>query len=126
MKECVTIDRKEDISYEISVHNKQYSASFLYISPDIFTPEQISKIHGFFDKYKTMSEEESQQYLESLAASFSPDSATASPDDIMLAMNRVASLLNGNVWFKIIRDGIDYQIGLYYDNIRNMPNGEDL
>ena len=126
MKECVAIDQKEDISYEMSVHNKQYGASFSYISPDVFTPEQTSKIHDFVEKYKTMSEDETQQYIESMAASFSPDSASSSPEDIMMAMNRVASLLSGNVWFKIIRDGIDYQIGLYYDNIKNMPNGEDL
>lgn len=126
IKECEAIDQKEDISYEMSVHNKQYGASFSYISPDIFTPEQTAKIHGFFDNYATMSEEETQQYLESMAASFSPDLANASPDDIMLAMNRVASLLSGNVWFKIFREGVDYQIGLYYDNLKNSPNGEDL
>ena len=126
MKECEEIDQKEDISYEMSVHNKKYAASFSYISPDVFTPEQTAKIHEFVEKYKTMSEEETQQYLESMAASFYPDSSNASPDDIMLAMNRVASILSGNVWFRIIREGVDYQIGLYYDNIKNMPNGEDL
>ncbi len=125
MKECKMIDQEEDVSYEMAVRKKQYGASFSYISPDIFTPEQTKQIHEFVENYKTMSEEEVKGYGESMAKTFLSE-ASSSPEDLMAAMNRLASILSGNVWFVIIRDGIDYKIGLYYDNIKNMPNGEDL
>ncbi len=126
MRECEVIDQKEDISYEMTVNKKQYGASFAYISPDIFTPEQTRIIHDFVEKAKTMSEAEMKNLSESLAASFITESEASSPEEILASMNRISSLLSGNVWFKILRDGSDYQIGLYYDNIKNMPNGEDL
>ena len=125
-RECEEIDLKEDVSYEMTVHKKQYSASFAYLSPDIFTPVQAAKIREFVGKYQTMSEEEKEQYIESLDASLFPDSDNSSQDDLMVTFNRLTSILSGSVWFKIFRDGGGYQICLYYDNIRNMPNGEDL
>lgn len=33
---------------------------------------------------------------------------------------------NKKVWFMISRQGTDYYIAMYYDNLWNMPNGEDL
>lgn len=126
IKECEELSESEDISYEMTVHKKQYGAAFAYISPDVFTKEQIEKIHELFDKAKTMSDEEMKDYGESLALAFASDSEASSPEDALAVLNKFMSILTGNVWFTIIQDTGDYQIGLYYDNLKNAPNGEDL
>lgn len=62
------ISEDEDISYEITVHDKRYDAAF-------YPKENITQ---------------------------------------------------GVVWFTIFRYYGEYYIGIYYDNLNNRPNGEDL
>ena len=126
IKDYEELPESEDISYEMTVHKKQYSASFAYISPDVFTKEQTEIIHELFEKAKTMSEEEMKNYGESLALAFASDTEVPKSEDTLAVLNKFLTILNGDVWFTIIQDAGDYQIGLYYDNLKNAPNGEDL
>lgn len=125
-REYDVIPEGEDISYEILVNKKRYGASFVYISPDIFTDEQAEKIHEVIDKAKTMSEDEKKSLSESFALAFASDSGATTPEDALVILNKIKSLVNANVWFTILQDAGDYKIGLYYDNLKNAPNGEDL
>ena len=47
---------------------------------------------------------------------------------MILSTVRMAAIQmsNGSVWFKIFEYYGKYYIGLYYDNLINKPNGEDL
>lgn len=68
LEENEFISEDEDISYEITVHDKRYEA--------IFYPKE--------------------------------------------------NITQGVVWFMIYRSFGEYSIGIFYDNLNNRPNGEDL
>lgn len=120
------IPESEDISYEMTIHNKEYGACFVFISPDVFTKDESDKLHEVFAKLKNMSEEDAKNYGESLALAFASDANVSTPEDALVVMNRFLTILNNNVWFTILQDSGKYQIGLFYDNLKNKPNGEDL
>ena len=65
------IEQKEDISYEMNIHNKVYDASFYQIISDNLTEKNL-------------------------------------------------------VWFRINEFDGEYYISIFYDNLLNMANGEDL
>ncbi len=120
------ISDEEDISYEMDVHNKNYYASFAYISPDIFSKEESELIHKIMEKTRAMNPDETTSLNDALFDSLNSDIDPSSVNKMLEALKRIKSILSGNVWFTIIRNGSDYRIGLYYDNVENMPNGEDL
>ena len=103
------ITEKEDISYEISVNNKRYEASYYYV-PQIDTLAIRQEIQ----------EELTQRYtpedLEELTE----------VDFMKFLFEKLEDILTGSVWFTIHEMYGKYQIGLYYDNLNNRPNGEDL
>ena len=99
---------KENISYEIQIHNKQYEAYFYYISPDIFTSEQIKIIHDNLNILKNPTEE------------IDIDKETIE------VLKKFISSANGKVWLRIQPFGINYLLGIIYDNLENAPYGEDL
>lgn len=70
-----TIPEKEDISYEMNVHNKSYQAAYFQIFSQTDTDEEIT---------------------------------------------------NRTVWFTITEQYGNYKIIMYYDNIYNQANGDDL
>ena len=140
------IPTDEDISYEMSVNDKRYQASYRYINPDIdqnylmremmeavvaATPEDKAEdVKAALESYINSTDEERQEIdvqtselLKSLGeAEWSPESL-----QMMIAvMKKVESLLTGEVWFMIHRTYGRYNIGLYYDNLANRANGEDL
>ena len=43
-----------------------------------------------------------------------------------IVSSKVIQMSNSSVWFKIFEHYGEYYIGLYYDNLLNAPNGEDL
>lgn len=65
------LDEREDISYEMTVHNKRYEASYILATDNERNP-------------------------------------------------------NGMVWFMIVERYGKYYIAMYYDNLKNRPDGEDL
>ena len=104
----------EDIDYEISVHNKRYEVAF-YQKPDIVDSVAfINSTHPYL--IRSLTEEEinnptnTQRRLISSAAELA----------------RSLESLNNIVWFMITRKYGEYRIALYYDNVRNQANGEDL
>ena len=126
IKDLDEIGEKEDIYYQMEINKKHYGASFAYVSPDVFDEEQIKMIHEIAEQVKVMNNDDIQALGESLWASYQYKSPSASTEEILTVMNKLLSIAYGNVWFTLHRDGGDYRIGLYYDNVKNMPNGEDL
>ena len=108
----------EDISYEMSVHSKTYDATFYFNPIYGWTDEDNMKlaesIRAELDaqiesgEYKDPTEEKTTQLLQVMAA------------------QRLIGMLDGQVWFRIVKRYGDYYIAMYYDNLKNRPNGEDL
>lgn len=102
-----TIPNGEDISYEISIKNKRYQAVFyqksmVYDSLDNATDTLLAK--------KKLSEEEGQR-LSSL---------------IVQKIFESTNCFNKQVWFAIRERSGKYYLTLFYDNVYNKANGEDL
>ncbi len=146
------IPADEDISYEISIHNKRYSATFSYFDSDrdpaAFTDEMIEKFSDFYteeqlaalkeysQKSIDLSPEEAEdlrvQMLEELQSMGVGQGVDAEADPIkafqsfLTMLDKLRSLADGEVWFMIHEQYGRYNLGLYYDNLRNRPHGEDL
>ena len=115
------IPEDEDISYEIIVHDKQYSATFIY-NP-LYGNDELR------DKVINEVVEENKLLLEKKG--ITPEEFYSDKDnyDKLISFHlglKVIQMSNGSVWFKIFEYHGEYYIGLYYDNSLNEPNGEDL
>ena len=108
----------EDISYEMTVHSKTYEATF-YFNPiygwtDEDNLKMAANLRAELDaqiesgEYKDPTEEKTTQLLQAMAA------------------QKLIGMLDGQVWFRIVKRYGDYYIAMYYDNLNNRPNGEDL
>lgn len=102
-----TIPDDENISYEITVHNKRYEASFYQM------PDSASMAQSVLSKYPkeqldSLSEEEQKKVIRELA-SYAVEAAS-----------------NKSVWFMIAERLGGYYIAMYYDNEYNQAKGEDL
>lgn len=99
LEEQEPISDREDISYELTVHNKRYDATF-WVKPPIELMTQLGK------ETEGMDEDEAYEHV----------------------FNKLFDALTGQVWFTINEyHGFDrYYISIYYDNLQNRPNGEDL
>ena len=107
------IPHDEDIPYEMTVHNKDYSAGFGFISPDVFSKEEVEKFREKFDSFQAIEEYiDLKEYL--------------NDEDASNVLNMFGSLINSCVSFTILQASGEYLIGLYYDNLKNAPRGEDL
>jgi len=126
LEENEKIPDNEDLSYEMTVKNKKYGAAFMYISPDLFTEEEIDNLHTMREQVEGMSSEEMQVMGQAMADSLQTRTSEISIEDTMKTINKLMSLVSGNVWFTIHEHYGQYQIGIYYDNLKNRPNGEDL
>lgn len=117
----------EDISFEIIAHEKQYQASFSYnpIYNDEETKERLIK--EATEESKRWIEEKKDEkvgnitYGEYYAQDENFQSLVAS-----IAGLNVYKLSNSAVWFTICKNLGKYYIALYYDNLDNQANGEDL
>lgn len=115
--EDLTIPQSEDISYEISIHKKRYEASFYQMPQEKtydtiiedcetyllqrYSPEQIKEI-------KNSTEEQQKAFL-------------------FEVFGCVLDILSKkSVWFMIGDYYGKYYIIMYYDNIYNQANGDDL
>lgn len=109
----------EKISYEMMVHNKSYEAAF------------------FFNPLYEMSEEESDNLADKFAEKVAAEveAGTLSGEKIkeqiealtaQNLMKMIEETMEGQVWFTISEYYGKYYISLYYDNMKNRPNGEDL
>lgn len=146
------IPAEEDISYEITVNNKRYQASFCYFDPErdpvafmsafldkfseFFTEEQVTKLKEFAMRLvdvpvEQMDALQAEMLAEMQMMGYGQDE-NAGPDPekalkFMIAfMDGASSLADGSVWFMIHHHYGRYNIGLYYDNLHNQAHGEDL
>ena len=122
------IPEDEDISYEISVNNKQYSATFIY-NPlygndelrDRLINEAVEESKLSIEKTKDEKTIGGITYGEFYSDKDNYDQLISS-----IVGLKVIQMSNSSVWFKIFEHYGKYYIGLYYDNLLNAPNGEDL
>ena len=122
------IPEDEDIHYEILVHDKEYSATFHY-NP-LYGNDELR------DRLINEAVEESKLFLEEKKDEKNIDGITfgefySDKDnyDKLISFHfglKVIQMSNGSIWFKIFEHYGKYYIGLYYDNLLNAPNGEDL
>ena len=120
------IPEDEDISYEISVNNKQYSAEFIY-NPlygndelrDRLVNEVIEELG--LEKIKDEKTAGGITYGEFYSDKDNYDQLISS-----LVGSKIIQMSNSSVWFTICNHYGEYFIGIYYDNLVNKPNGQDL
>ncbi len=111
-----TLSEDEDISYGMSVENKNYDAMF-YQNPDynnIDTLAMQEKVRSeLLEKYTpeqlSNPTKEIEQELLSMVVKLGMDLITKKP-----------------VWFRICESYGEYYITIFYDNEYNRANGEDL
>ena len=122
------IPEDEDISYEITVHKKQYSAAFLY-NP-IFNDEEA--------KEKVLDEtvKECRQLIEETkndktagditVGEFYSDEENFQQLVLTVASQKILRMSNSSGWFTILEHYGKYYLGIFYDNLNNQANGDDL
>lgn len=146
------IPEEEDLSYEITVKNKRYQASFCYFDSDrdpvaltnalmdklsdFFTEEQLTKLKEYVVKAVEVPEDQREALQAEMMAEMQKmgfgQGENSEPDTekvvrfIGALMDGMRSLADGDVWFMIHERYGRYQIGLYYDNLHNQAHGEDL
>lgn len=109
------IPRDEDISYQISVNNKMYDANY------------VQQTH----ELDTTTLQQDMLYIVEHIDQYLPKSMLAEMDQEMLAKYCVIEAYikqyeKNMVWFRICEFRGEYYLTLYYDNLYNKANGEDL
>lgn len=113
------IPEDEDIHYEILVNKKQYIAEFIY-NP-LYGNDELR------DRLINEAIEESEEVIkDGKNIEFYSDKDNYDQLVSSIAGLKVIQMSNSSVWFKIFEHYGKYYIGLYYDNLLNKPNGEDL
>ena len=139
------IPKTENISYEIKVNSKRYQASFSYFDPDQdkvlfidklcnelskrFPGEQVALIRAALNESLNQSTEDQNASIEDALQEFSKK-LDSNPEEMLLYIANILeswkNIADGDVWFMIHENYGKYNIGLYYDNLHNKANGEDL
>ena len=111
-----TLSDGEDISYEMTVHNKRYQAAYYQVTE---ADQDTTGVSEWFinrvlteygeEKWEKMSEEERGQAGISIAMDYLLEKTS-----------------HKSVWFMISERFGRYFINIYYDNELNKANGEDL
>ena len=109
----------EDIHYEILVNKKQYIAEFMY--------NPLYGNNELRDRLINEAVEESEEVIKN-GKNIEFYSNKDNYDRLVssVAGLKVIQMSNSSIWFKIFEHYGKYYIGLYYDNLLNAPNGEDL
>ena len=107
LSEDLSIPEDEDISYEITVHNKRYEALFYQI------PDSASMVQNMLSKYtreelNNITEEEQKEVMKNMT-SYALDTTSKKC-----------------VWFMIVEHFGSFHIVMYYDNEYNKAQGDDL
>ena len=111
-----TIDDDVKISYEMTVNNKRFEAAFYQVTPEDLDTTGIyeyakSKVYSKYsqEQIDKMTEDEKLAAQFSLALTWLSDKAGKK-----------------SIWFMITELFGQYGIALFYDNVYNQSNGEDL
>ena len=113
LKEDQTIPDDEDISYEMTVHNKRYQAIY-------FQKQSSEDSVAYAEKLKAVL---LSKYTEGQLANQTEEIQT---DIVELLTKQVEQTSKRIVWFIISKFRGEYYISMYYDNEYNRANGEDL
>lgn len=109
-----TIPENEDVSYEMSVHHKQYDALFYQKPTDIDTLAFVNEARNrLADKYTA-------EQLENPTDEIAEDLQKVAFAMIIDMMTKKV------VWFRICEYYGKYYITMFYDNEYNRAQGEDL
>lgn len=107
------IQENEDISYEMTAHNKRYEAIFYQI-PDITSANHQKEIQAL------LSSKYSQEQLNN------PSEEVAADIKQIAGTYAIEIALKKPVWFYIQNNYGQYYIYMFYDNEYNRAHGEDL
>lgn len=115
-----TIPDNEDLSYEITVHDKRYEASFYQIS-------QLDTV-AIYNKYKqSLLSKYTQEQLDNPTEEISEEISTKIRlMKYIYDRTNISANYNKSVWFMIVERAGKYYICMFYDNIYNEADGEDL
>ena len=112
-----TIDEDVDISYEMSIHKKEFTANF-FQKPD---EEKIDTLEMTLRAREKMLEKYSADQLENMTDEIQQEMLK----QLLLVAYEAAT--KKHIWFSIAESGYnEYYIVLYYDNEYNHADGEDL
>lgn len=127
------IDKKENISYEMSVHNKEYKAFFHQSMTKEDADKIKSEISDNFEAVCSLLKSNLENNADELGEfkdmlSFLDDDSMSKEEKVNnIALFYAMSIMTSNhVWFKIAEYYGQYYMVIYYDNENNRPNGEDL
>ena len=122
------LEDDEDISYGITVEKKQYEAAFYQnMDSTIFTQyikkQYAHEIKKVEDYIKQFTEEEWENPTQEMTDSIS---VLQTEFEGILFKEALEQLEKRTVWFTINDFYGEYYITMYYDNLYNRANGEDL
>lgn len=140
------IPDNENISYEITVNNKQYQADFYYFNQDrdieefskayvdkisrLLPEEEAIQIKESMNLFMELSEEEREGLMDVMSAGLEDNDDDTSDERtirrFLAILQAMKELADGQVWFMIDEVGSKYEILLFYDNPYNRAHGEDL
>lgn len=114
--EDYTIPDAEDISYEMMVHKKEYGAIF-YQNPDMSKVDTLAMANKVVEQLrKKYTDEQLENPTEEMIQEYQT-----------IAVSLVEDWFSKKeVWFRIAEFYGKYCIVMYYDNVYNQANGEDL
>ena len=109
LRENKVIPEDEDISYEITLHDKVYDSVYYLLRQDV---DANSWKEDFYREYNA-------RYKKPLSGL-----TQIEIEEILFCLpRRISDAVSGVVWFTLPGE---YRIELYYDNLKNRPRGEDL
>ncbi len=106
-----SISESEDISYEINIHSKEYTATYNQkLTVAIDTTNLTNRIR------------------ETVASNFKNKIDTVTNELVNEVFKNIVydMIAKKQVWFTIMQFNSQYLIALFYDNLYNQANGEDL
>ena len=115
-----TIPDNEDLSYEITVHDKRYEASFYQIS-------QLDTVAIYNKSKQSLLSKYTQEQLDNPTEEISTEIRMEYITNILkYDLQNISATYNKSVWFMIAERAGKYYICMYYDNKYNEADGEDL
>ena len=137
------IPSDENVATEMIVRDKHYQASYRYMNPDIdpeslmnimvdkmtsdLSEEDATRFRALADAFMNSSEEEQDEVVtQMLENAENTEDTPETIESFFKVISNFESLMTGEVWFTIHRHVGRYYIGLYYDNLANKADGEDL
>lgn len=115
-----------NISYEMIVNHKHFDATF----HQVHTKDELKEVRQkVYDNYDTIVNELTNNEELSEAGvdlEIFKKGKTDENVDALVYLVETVYMMSNDVWFRIISYGSEYFLSIFYDNLSNRPNGEDL